>query len=335
MAPSPSAVPVTEMVSQLRACGAYLPQRVVTNHELAERVDTSDTWIRERTGIIQRHIAAEGEYTSDLATHAARAALEKAGLSVDQVGLIIVATGTPDDTVPSTATRVQQKLAATHAVAFDIAAACSGFVYGLHLADALLRTGTAEHALVIGAETYSRIVDWTDRGTCVLFGDGAGAVVLSRISVAAGEANPRGLLASHIRSDGALYDILGTTGGISRTQTAGVLTMKGQEVFRHAVAKMAEISEEVLTKAGLPASAVDWVVPHQANQRILDATAQKLGISAEKLVMTMDRHANTSAASIPLALSVAESGGRLKPGNIVLMPALGAGLTWGACIIRW
>lgn len=314
-------------------CGGYVPQRVLTNAELESMVDTNDAWIRDRTGITQRHIAAEGEYTSHLATHAARAALSDAALAPEAVEMVILATSTPDNSLPGTATKVAHALGCAHAAAFDIQAACSGFVYAMGVANGLIRSGQVKTILVIGAETMSRIVDWQDRGTCILFGDGAGAVVL-QAQPQTNEA-PSGILACHLAADGAHYDILHTDGGISSTQAAGHLLMQGQEVFRHAVVKMVESAETALAQAGLGLEQVDWLVPHQANARILTYCAKKLGLAQEQLIMTVDRHANTSSASIPLALANANASGKLKNGNIVVMPALGAGLTWGTCIIRW
>lgn len=313
----------------LTGCGGYVPERILTNRDLESRVNTDDAWIRERTGITQRHIAAEGQYTSDLAARAGRAALADAGCAPEAVDLVILATSTPDETLPGTSTKVQHLLGCVNAAAFDVNAACSGFVYGLSLADGMIRSGQAERILLIGAETMSRVVDWKDRGTCILFGDGAGAAVLEA------HMGARGILATHLAADGAQHRILHTTGGISSTQTAGVLLMEGQEVFRQAVVRMVESAQMALATAGLTARDVDWLVPHQANARILSSVARKIGIGEEKLVMTVDRHANTSSASIPLALAEASAKGRLKTGDIVVMPALGAGLTWGTCIIRW
>jgi 3-oxoacyl-[acyl-carrier-protein] synthase III len=313
--------------------GHYLPQKILTNHDLATMVETDDTWIKERTGISQRHIAAEGECTSDLAAHALTQALDNASLSPRDIDIILVATATPDKTFPSTSTLVQSKTGCSKAAAMDINAACSGFVYGMHLANALIRTGTAKTIAVIGAETMSRVVDWQDRRTCILFGDGAGAVILRAES--SSSATPRGILATEIYSDGTLADILLTDGGVSSSKTAGVLSMEGQEVFRHAVSKMTATSLHALSQAGLQASDIDWVVPHQANQRILSSVMKKVGVSEQALISTVAQHANTSAASIPLALSVSATEGKIKHENIVICPALGAGLTWGTCIIRW
>ena len=314
--------------SVISGIGHYLPKNIVTNKDLEKTLDTSDEWIRERTGIEQRHIAAEGEFTSHLATKAAQAALDDAGINAEQIGAIIVATTTPDETFPATAVRVQAALGAASIMAFDMQAACSGFIYSLTVADGLIKSGQIKHALVIGAETYSRIVDWDDRGTCILFGDGAGAVVLS-----AEENSKRGLLHSTLSADGNLADILKTTGGISTTQTAGTVTMEGREVFRHAVSKMIEAVKESLRATGHTIDDVDWLIPHQANARILTTIATKLKYPMEKVVMTTAQHANTSAATIPLALAVAKEDGRLKPGNLIALPALGAGLTWGNVLI--
>ncbi len=317
--------------SVITGTGSALPKRVVSNQELATQVDTSDEWIVERSGIRQRYIAGEGETTSSLATAAARAALAAAGLEGHQIGLIVLATATPDQTFPASATIVQDALGANGGIAFDVAAVCSGFLYGLGVADSMLRAGMAERALVIGAETMSRIVDWNDRSTCVLFGDGAGAVVLEAREVA--EDGP-GLLVTHLHADGAHNELLYVDGGPSSTQTVGHIRMKGREVFRHAVTNLADVLRNVLADQGFAPSDVDWVVPHQANQRIIDATAKKLGLPAERVVMTVDRHANTSAASVPLALDTAVRDGRIKPGNLVVLEAMGGGFTWGASLVR-
>lgn len=317
--------------SVIRGSGSALPQQCVTNAELAARVDTSDEWIVERTGIRQRYIAGEGETTSTLATEAARKALAAAGIEAGEIGLIILATATPDNTFPATATKVQAALGIPGCIAFDVQAVCSGFLYALTTADSLLRTGAAKKALVIGAETFSRILDWEDRTTCVLFGDGAGAVVLEAVE---GEADGPGIIASRLHADGAQHDLLYVDGGPSTTQTVGHLRMKGREVFRHAVVNLAEVLNEVLEESGVSAGDIDWVVPHQANARILDATARKLGLPMEKVVVTVDRHANTSAASVPLAFDMAVRDGRIKPGNLVMFEAMGGGFTWGACLVR-
>ncbi|MSO81481.1 MAG: ketoacyl-ACP synthase III [Alphaproteobacteria bacterium] len=314
--------------------GAYLPERVLANEELAQMVDTSDAWITERTGIRQRHIAAEGEYTSDLATAAARAALAYAGALPADVDLVILATATPDDTFPSTGTIVQSKLGMTNGVAFDIHAVCSGFVFALATADNFIRAGQARCALVIGAETFSRILDWQDRTTCVLFGDGAGAVVL-RAGEGDGTIADRGVLTTHLHSDGKFHDMLYVDGGPSTTKTVGHLRMQGREVFRHGVEKMAAATEEALAATGLAVLDIDWFVPHQANRRIIDGMARKLGIDTNKVVVTIERHANTSAASIPLALETAVHDQRIKTGDLVLVEAMGGGFTWGSGLVRW
>ncbi|MCZ6483788.1 MAG: ketoacyl-ACP synthase III [Alphaproteobacteria bacterium] len=320
--------------SLVTGCGAHLPERVVTNDELARSVDTSDEWIYERTGIRERRIAAEDEKTSALGAAAAEAALQSAGAAAADVDLIVLATTTPDETFPATATQVQALIGATKAAAFDVQAVCSGFIFGLAVADSFIQTGRAETALVIGAETFSRIVDWQDRDTCVLFGDGAGAVVL-RASNGAGTGADRGILSTHLHSDGRFHDLLYTDGGPSSTRTVGQVRMVGKEVFRHAVANLASVLEEALTANGLEAEDIDWLVPHQANKRILDSTARKLGLPPEKMVVTIERHANTSAASIPLALAEASSDGRIKPGDVVILEAMGGGFTWASCVLRW
>ena len=314
--------------------GSYLPERIVTNEELAKKIDTTDEWIVQRTGIRQRHIAADGECTSDLAIEAARAALQSAAADIGEIDLIIVATATPDETFPATATRVQSALGMTRGAAFDVQAVCSGFVYGLNIADNFIRCGQARSALVIGAETFSRILDWNDRTTCVLFGDGAGAVLL-RAAEGEGTSQDRGILSNHIHSDGRHHDLLFVDGGPSSTQTVGHLRMAGKEVFRHAVVNLAEVVGEALAATGIAAEDVDWLVPHQANLRILMGTCQKLGLPRERLVVTVERHANTSAASIPLALAEAASDGRIRQGHVVLLEAMGGGFTWGANLIRW
>jgi 3-oxoacyl-[acyl-carrier-protein] synthase-3 len=314
--------------------GAYLPERVLTNDDLAKMVDTSNEWIVQRTGIKKRHIAAEGEVTSDLATAAARRALAHAGVGVDDIDLIVVATATPDQTFPATATRVQAKLGMTRGVAFDIQAVCSGFIYALNVADNFIRLGQAQTALVIGAETFSRILDWKDRSTCVLFGDGAGAVVLRGIE-GDGTNRDRGILSCHLHSDGRQHDLLYVDGGPSSTMTTGHVRMEGKEVFRHAVTHLTDVVEEALTANGLGPGDIDWLVPHQANLRILEGTARKLRLPPQKVVVTIDKHANTSAASIPLALSEAVGDGRIKPGQVLLLEAMGGGFTWAASIIRW
>jgi len=317
--------------SVITGTGSALPANCVSNADLAERVDTSDEWIVERTGIRQRYIAGDGETTSTLAIDASRKALAAAGVDADEIGLIILATATPDHTFPATATQVQAALGCVGGVAFDVQAMCSGFLYALATADSLLRTGMAKKALVIGSETFSRILDWDDRTTCVLFGDGAGAIVLEAKDVA--EDGP-GILASRLHAEGAHKDMLYVDGGPSTTGTVGKLRMKGREVFRHAVVNLANVLREVLEETGMNAADIDWVVPHQANARILDATARKLDLPSEKVVVTVDRHANTSAASVPLALDTAVQDGRIKEGDLVMFEAMGGGFTWGASLAR-
>ncbi len=309
--------------------GSALPVRRVSNAELAETVDTTDEWIVERTGIRFRHIAGEGETTATLAADAARNALEAAGLTASDIDLIIVATATPDQTFPASATRVQHILGVADCVAFDVAAVCSGFLYAVSVAESMIRAGSAERALVIGAETFSRILDWEDRGTCVLFGDGAGAIVLGACD------DGRGVLSAKLHADGRYNDLLYVDGGPSTTGTVGKLRMKGREVFRHAVTNLASVMGEALDAAGLVPDDVDWVVPHQANARILDATAKKLGLDPAKVVVTVADHANTSAASVPLALDTAVRDGRIKSGDIVVLEAMGGGFTWGAAVLKW
>ena len=317
--------------SVLLGTGSALPRRAVSNAELAETVDTTDEWIVERTGIRNRHIAGEGETTSSLATEAARNALAAAGVDPTEIGLIVLATATPDQTFPASATIVQAALGINDCIAFDVAAVCSGFLYAVSVADSMIRGGSADKALVIGAETFSRILDWDDRTTCVLFGDGAGAVVLGAEESVDGA---RGILATKLHADGRHNAMLYVDGGVSTTGTVGKLRMKGKEVFRHAVVNLAAVMGETLDEIGLTAADVDWVVPHQANARILQATARKLDLPAEKVVMTVDAHANTSAASVPLALDVAVRDGRVKPGDLVVLEAMGGGFTWGACVLR-
>jgi 3-oxoacyl-[acyl-carrier-protein] synthase III len=319
--------------SVVAGCGAYLPERVVTNDELAQRLDSSDEWIVQRTGIRQRHVAAPGELCSDLARRAAQGALASAGMTARDIDLLIVATTTPDHTFPATAAKVQGQLGMVQGCAFDVQAVCSGFIYGMAIADNFLKTGQARTALVIGAETFSRILDWNDRGTCVLFGDGAGAVVLQASPKA--ESQDRGVLSTHLHSDGRDYEMLMVDGGPSSTQTTGVVKMDGREVFRNAVNRLAEAVEEALTANQLTAAEIDWLVPHQANRRIIDNLVRKLGLDPGKVVVTIDHHANTSAASVPLALAEAVGDGRIKPGQLVLMEAMGGGLTWGASLVRW
>ncbi|GAB3437621.1 ketoacyl-ACP synthase III [Insolitispirillum peregrinum] len=313
--------------------GSYLPERVVTNAELAAKVDTSDEWIIERTGIRQRHMAAEGEWTSDLATKAAQKALDAAGIAGTDVDLIVLATATPDRTFPSTAATVQANLGCFGGPAFDVQAVCSGFVYALSVADNFVKAGQAKTALVIGAETFSRILDWEDRGTCVLFGDGAGAVVL-QAAPGDGSSADSGILTTHLHADGRHRELLYVDGGPSSTQTTGLLRMHGREVFRHAVVNLASVVEEALEATGLQPGDIDWLVPHQANRRIIEGTARKLGMGLDKVVMTVDRHANTSAASIPLALAEAVSDGRVQKGQLVLLEAMGGGFTWGSALVR-
>ena len=315
-------------------CGGYLPEKVLTNQDLARMVDTSDEWIVQRTGILERRIAAEGEFTSHLAAAASRAALGRAGMEPSDLDLIVLATATPDETFPATATRVQKELGMTRGAAFDVQAVCSGFIYALNVADNFIRLGQAESALVIGAETFSRILDWTDRATCVLFGDGAGAVVL-RAEEGTGTAEDRGVLSNHLHSDGRHHDLLFVDGGPSSTRTVGHLRMAGRDVFRHAVVNLASVMREALATAGVDPEDVDWVVPHQANLRIINSTSGKLGMPAEKVIVTVDRHANTSAASIPLALADAAGDGRIKPGDLCLLEAMGGGFAWGASLVRW
>ena len=312
----------------IKGTGSALPKNRVSNAELAARVDTSDEWIVERTGIKFRHIAGPDETTATLATEASRQALDAAGMTAADIDLIIVATATPDQTFPASATLVQHALGANGCVAFDVAAVCSGFLYAFSVAESMIRAGSAKNALVIGSETFSRILDWEDRATCVLFGDGAGAVVLS------GEVGTRGALATRLHADGRHNELLYVDGGPSTTGTVGKLRMKGREVFRHAVTNLANVMTETLAVAGVHASDVDWVVPHQANARIIDATAKKLGLDPNKVVMTVDQHANTSAASVPLALDVAVKDGRIKTGDIVVLEAMGGGFTWGASVVR-
>jgi 3-oxoacyl-[acyl-carrier-protein] synthase-3 len=315
-------------------CGAYLPQQILTNADLATRLDTSDEWIVQRTGIRQRHIAAEGEFTSHLAIHAARSALANAGIDAQAIDLIVLATSTPDNTFPATAVAVQDGLGIRHGAAFDLQAVCSGFVFALATADNFLRTGAFKRALVIGAETFSRILDWNDRGTCVLFGDGAGAIVLEA-QPQSGKFSDRGVLTTHLRSDGRHKSKLYVDGGPSSTGTVGYLRMEGREVFKHAVGMITDVIVDAFKATGTSAEDIDWFVPHQANKRIIDASAHKLHIAPQKVVLTVDQHGNTSAASIPLALAVAVADGRVKKGDLVLLEAMGGGFTWGSALVRW
>ena len=310
--------------------GSALPPRRVTIAELADRVETTHEWIVERTGIEARHIAGDGETTATLATEAALKALASAGIAADQIGLIVLATATPDQTFPASATRVQTALGINDCIAFDVQAVCTGFLYALSIADNMIKGGMADHALVIGSETFSRILDWEDRATCVLFGDGAGAVVLKAV-----DAEDQGILATRLHADGRHNDLLYVDGGVSTTGTVGKLRMRGKEVFRHAVVNLADVLNETLTAAGHRPEEVDWVVPHQANKRILDATAKKLGLDPSRVIVTVDQHANTSAASVPLALDVAVRDGRIKRGDLLVLEAMGGGFTWGAAVVRY
>jgi 3-oxoacyl-[acyl-carrier-protein] synthase-3 len=320
--------------SVVLGCGSFLPRRILTNAELATRIDTSDEWIVQRTGIRQRHIAAEDEFTSHLAVNASKAALADAGIDAQSIDLIVLATSTPDNTFPATAVAVQNALGINHGAAFDLQAVCSGFIFALATADNFLRTGSYKRALVIGAETFSRILDWSDRGTCVLFGDGAGALVLEA-QEEAGKTTDRGVLTTHLRSDGRHKAKLYVDGGPGSTQTVGHLRMEGREVFKHAVGMITDVIVDAFKATGLTAEDVDWFVPHQANKRIIDASAHKLHIAPEKVVLTVDHHGNTSAASIPLALAVAVKDGRVKKGDMVLLEAMGGGFTWGSALLRW
>ncbi len=320
--------------SVVRGVGSHLPARVLTNAELSTMVDTSDDWIVQRSGIRQRHIAAEGETTAELGLKAAQAALADAGLDAQDIDLIVLATSTPDRTFPASATAIQDRLGIRHGVAFDLQAVCSGFVFGVSTADKFLRSGSHKRALVIGAETFSRILDWTDRTTCVLFGDGAGAIVLEAQDQPEGTAG-RGVLTTHLRSDGRHTPKLYVDGGPSLTQTVGYLRMEGREVFKHAVGMITDVMNDAYAATGTTSDDLDWFVPHQANKRIIDASAEKLKIAPEKVVITVDRHGNTSAASIPLALDVAVKDGRIKQGDLVMLEAMGGGFTWGSALIRW
>jgi 3-oxoacyl-[acyl-carrier-protein] synthase-3 len=320
--------------SVVLGCGSYLPQQILTNAELAARIDTSDEWIVQRTGIRERHIAADGEFTSHLAINAAKAALANAGIDAQAIDLIVLATSTPDNTFPATAVAVQNGLGINHGAAFDLQAVCTGFVFALATADNFLRTGAFKRALVIGAETFSRILDWNDRGTCVLFGDGAGAIVLEA-QEAPGEISDRGVLTTHLRSDGRHKSKLYVDGGPSSTKTVGYLRMEGKEVFKHAVGMITDVIVDAFNATGLSAEDITWFIPHQANKRIIDASAHKLHIAPQKVVLTVDRHGNTSAASIPLAIDVAVKDGRVKKGDLVLLEAMGGGFTWGSALLRW
>ena len=322
------------MRSVVVGCGSYLPSRILTNADLARMVDTSDDWIVQRTGIRERHVAAAGELTSDMGIQAARAALAHAGIDAQAIDLIVVGTSTPDNTFPATAVAIQAGLGITHGAAFDLQAVCSGFVYAMATTDGLLRTGAFKRALVIGAETFSRILDWNDRGTCVLFGDGAGAIVLEA-QEQPGKTSDRGILTTHLRSDGRHKSKLYVDGGPSSTRTVGFLRMEGREVFKHAVGMITDVVVDAFKATGASAEEIDWFVPHQANKRIIDASAHKLHIAPQKVVLTVDLHGNTSAASIPLALSVAVADGRIKKGDLVLLEAMGGGFTWGSALLRW
>ncbi len=328
--------------SRITGCGSYLPERTLTNQELSKTVDTTDEWIVERTGIRERHIAADGEFTSDIAFQAAVKALQHAGIQATDIDLIVLATTTPDRTFPATATRVQALLGIDDCTAFDVQAVCSGFIFALSVADNFIKSGQSTRALVIGAETMTRLLDWDDRSTCVLFGDGGGAVVLERTEgdppapMGTGwDVNAPGILSTHLHSDGRYADMLYVDGGPSMTQTVGHLRMSGREVFRHAVVNLAGVVNEALKAHGLTHKDIDWLVPHQANLRILNSTAKKLGLDADRVVITVDRHANTSSASVPLALDEAVRDGRIKSGDLVLMEAMGGGFTWGAALVRW
>jgi 3-oxoacyl-[acyl-carrier-protein] synthase III len=325
---------VTTLRSVVLGCGSYLPSRVLTNAELSGMVDTSDEWIRQRTGIRERHVAAAGETTSEMGLKAARAALAATGVDAQSIDLIVLATSTPDNTFPASAVSVQAGLGITHGAAFDVQAVCSGFVFGLATVDGLIKTGAFKRALVIGSETFSRILDWTDRTTCVLFGDGAGAVVVEAQN-GSGSRDDRGILSAHLRSDGRHKSKLYVDGGPSSTQTVGHLRMEGRAVFKHAVAMVTDVIEDAFKATGYTAKDVDWFVPHQANKRIIDDTAKKLGLAPEKVIITVEKHGNTSAASIPLALAVAVADGRIKRGDLVMLEAMGGGFTWGAVLVRW
>jgi len=325
---------VTVLRSVVLGYGAYLPERILTNDELARTVDTSDEWIVQRTGIRQRHIAANGEFTSHLGLKAAQAAIANAGIDPQSIDLIVLATSTPDNTFPATAVQIQNALGIHHGAAFDLQAVCTGFIFALATADNFLKAGSFKRALVIGAETFSRLLDWSDRGTCVLFGDGAGAVILEA-QPQDGTGTDRGVLTTHLRSDGTHKDKLFVDGGPSTTGTVGHLRMEGREVFRHAVGMITDVIVDAFAATGTTADDIDWLVPHQANKRIIDASAKKLNIAPEKVVLTVDKHGNTSAASIPLALAVAAGDGRIKKGDLVMLEAMGGGFTWGSALLRW
>ncbi|MGN6286958.1 MAG: beta-ketoacyl-ACP synthase III [Afipia sp.] len=325
---------MTVLRSVVLGYGSYLPERVLTNAELAQMVDTSDEWIVQRTGIRQRHIAAEGEFTSHLGLKAAQAAIAKAGIDAQSIDLIVLATSTPDNTFPASAVAIQNGLGIHHGAAFDLQAVCSGFIFALATADNFLKAGMFKCALVIGAETFSRILDWNDRGTCVLFGDGAGAVVIEA-QQQPGKTSDRGVLTTHLRSDGRHKDKLFVDGGPSSTQTVGHLRMEGREVFKHAVGMITDVIVDAFEATGTTADDIDWLVPHQANKRIIDASAKKLHIAPEKVVLTVDRHGNTSAASIPLALAAAADDGRIKTNDLIMLEAMGGGFTWGSALLRW
>ncbi len=326
---------MSRIISQAIGCGSYLPEKVLTNDELSKIVDTSDEWITARSGIKKRHIAAEGELTSDLAYQASLKAMEHAGIEASEIDMIVMGTTTPDNTFPSTAASLQARLGMTRGFAFDVQAVCSGFVYALATADNFIKAGQVKTALVVGAETFSRLLDWEDRTTCVLFGDGAGAVVLRAEEIDENEENPRGILSTHLYSDGRHKELLYVDGGPSSTKTVGHVRMEGKEVFRHAVTNLAAVVKTALDANGFQSDDIDWVVPHQANKRILDGTARKLKIPSEKLIATVDQHANTSAASIPLALDHAIRDGRIKRGDLLLLEGMGGGFTWGGALIRW
>ena len=325
---------MTAIRSVALGCGSYLPKQILTNADLAAKIDTSDEWIVQRTGIRERHVAAEGEFTSHLAINAAKAALADAGIDAQSIDLIVLATSTPDNTFPATAVAVQHGLGINHGAAFDLQAVCSGFIFALATADNFLKAGMFKRALVIGAETFSRILDWNDRGTCVLFGDGAGAVVIEA-QQQPGKTSDRGVLTTHLRSDGRHKDKLFVDGGPSSTQTVGHLRMEGREVFKHAVGMITDVIVDAFEATGTTADDIDWLVPHQANKRIIDASAKKLHIAPEKVVLTVDRHGNTSAASIPLALAAAADDGRIKTNDLIMLEAMGGGFTWGSALLRW